>query len=266
MSFVRLLAEGAGAAVKLLPLLFTLAAAPAAAQLPRAAFAQEAPADPALALQPVQGSAAPTLVAQHFSLALADDGSSLRTTSTFRNETSAPIAARYVLPLAGAITLRGVDDDTDIPLDEVGCGGEESADGAQFLEAGEPDPHAVQSGVVWLEPGDEVTLVSVRPADVFERDSRRRLVIVLPPPPAGQPVPQFSAEVAVDATRPIVALGSATHGGEVDGLGGSHARLFVPNGRVYASRFLSIDLQLGAPALEAPRHWGNEARLPLAAR
>jgi len=274
MSLVRLLAEGAGEAIKVVPLVFTLGLAPAQAQLPRAAPMQESDAGAAPMLQAVADSAAPTLVAQHFALALSEQGSQLRATSVFRNDTKTPIAARYTLPLAGAVTLHGIDDADDLGTDDPGCGGGEDADAAQvteaeaaqFVEAGEPSPQNVQSGVVWLEPGDEVTLVAVRPADVIRRDSRRRVVIALPPAPAGQPVPEFSAEVEVGANQPIVALGSATHGGDVDGLGGSTARLFIPNGRVYEARFLSVDLELGTVTQEVARHWGNEDRLPIAAR
>ena len=79
-------------------------------------------------------------------------------------------------------------------------------------------------------------------------------------------MPEFSAEVEVGANQPIVALGSATHGGDVDGLGGSTARLFIPNGRVYEARFLSVDLELGTVTQEVARHWGNEDRLPIAVR
>ena len=274
MSLVRLLAEGAGEAIKLVPLVFTLGLAPAQAQLPRAAPVQESDAGAAPMLQAVADSAAPTLVAQHFALALSEQGSQLRATSVFRNDTKTPIAARYTLPLAGAVTLHGIDDADDPGTDDPGCGGGEDADvaqvteaeAAQFIEAGEPSPQNVQSGVVWLEPGDEVTLVAVRPADVIRRDSRRRVVIALPPAPTGQPVPEFSAEVEVGANQPIVALGSATHGGDVDGLGGSTARLFIPNGRVYEARFLSVDLELSTVTQEVARHWGNEDRLPIAAR
>lgn len=270
MSLFRLLAEGAGEAAKLVPLVFTLGLAPAYAQLPRAVPVQENEAARAPVLQAVEGSAAPTLVAQHFGLVLSEQASQLRTTSVFRNEGKAPITARYLLPLAGAVTLHGIDDETDLVIDEPGCGGPAEADAAddtaQFIEAGETDPQNIQSGMVWLEPGDEVTLVSMRPADVFRRDTRGRVVIVLPPAPAGQPAPQFSAEVAVDARQPIVALTSATHGGDVDGLGGSHARLFVPNGRVYEARFLSVDFELGTVTQETPRYWGNEDRLPIALR
>jgi hypothetical protein len=263
MSLFRLLAEGAGEAVRLVPLVFTLGLAPAYAQLPRAVPVQE---NDAPVLQAVEGSAAPTLVAQHFGLVLSEQQSQLRTTAVFRNDSNAPITARYLLPLAGAVTLHGIDDETDLVVDEPGCGGADEADDAQFIEAGEASPQNLQSGMVWLEPGDEITVVSVRPADVFRRDTRGRVVIVLPPAPAGVPAPQFSAEVDVDARQPIVALTSATHGGAVDGLGGSHARLFVPNGRVYQARFLSVDFELGAVGQETPRYWGNEDRLPIALR
>ena len=273
MSLFRLLAEGAGEAARLVPLVFTLGLAPAYAQLPRAVPMQENEAARSPVLQAVEGSAAPTLVAQHFGLVLSEQASQLRTTSVFRNDTNAPITARYLLPLAGTVTLHGIDDETDLLIDEPGCGGPAEADDAdeagdvtQFIEAGEAIPQNVQSGMVWLEPGDEITVVSMRPAEVFRRDTRGRVVIVLPPTPAGQPAPQFSADVDVDARQPIVALTSATHGGDVDGLGGSHARLFVPNGRVYEARFLSVDFELGTVQPETPRYWGNEDRLPIALR
>jgi hypothetical protein len=280
MSFVRLLADGATEAVTLIPLLFTLGITPAHAQLPRTAVAQavaqtaDQAAQPAQAvLSPVNGATLPTLVAQHMVIELADGEARLRTVSVFRNETDAPIAARYVLPLAGAVALSGLDDDGDAGEDDSlthPCGGSApdaiEADAAEFVEAGEPDPRGQESGVLWLAPGDEITLVATRPADVFRRDNRRRVVIALPPVPAGQPAPQFSAEIDVDAPQPIVALGSATHGGDVDGLGGSRARLFIPNGKVYETRFLSVDLELGTAAQEEGRRWGNEDRLPIALR
>jgi hypothetical protein len=275
MSLVRLLAEGAGEAVKLVPLVFTLGFASAQAHLPRAVPVQaEADAGPTPMLQPVANSPAPTLIAQHLTIAFSEDGSQIHATSVFRNDTDEPIAARYSLPLAGVVTLQGVDEDTDEADadNDSGCGGDdaddadETADAAQFTEAGEPNPQSAQSGVLWLDPGDEVTLESVRPATVLERDSRRRVVLVLPPAPAGQAEPQFSAEIDVDSTRPVVALGSATHGGDVDGLGSSRARLFIPNGRVYEARFLSVDFELGTVKQEVARHWGNEDRLPIAAR
>jgi hypothetical protein len=269
MSLVRVLAARAGA-VKLAPLVFTLGLTAAQAHLARAAVAQEADAGPAPVLQPIAGSAAPTLMAQHLELALSDQSSVLRATSVFRNDAAVPIAARYTLPLAGVVTLRGVDSDADAWDEEApACGGTDAEDqdeAAEYIEAGEFNPKDVQSGVVWLNPGDEVTLVSIRPANVLKRDSRRRVVFVLPPAPAGQPVPEFSAEVDVEANQPIVALGSATHGGDVDGLGSSRARLFIPNGRVYEARFLSVDFQLGTVKQEVARHWGNEDRLPIAAR
>ena len=45
-----------------------------------------------------------------------------------------------------------------------------------------PDGRASED-VFMLEPGDEITLVSVRPADVFKRDTRRREVMLLPAAP-----------------------------------------------------------------------------------
>lgn len=281
MSFVRLLADGAQEAITLLPLVFTLgfaSAQPAHAQLPRTPIADAVEQaiirgeDERPLLTLVRGAALPTLVSQHMTIELADSDAQLRVTSVFRNTTDAPIAARYVLPFDAALdTVPVIDDsaDLDAVADQVGhdCGGDLSvADASEFIEAGEPDPRGQQTGVVWLEPGDEVTLVSSRPADVFKRDSRRRVVLVLPPAPDGQPVPAFSAEIDVEAQRPITQLGSATHGGDVDGIGSSRARLFIPNGKVYATRFLSVDLELGTAAPIETARWGNEDRLPLALR
>lgn len=284
MSMVRLLAEGAGEAVRLAPLLFTLGGTPAHAQLPRAVPAQQAHAGAPQALWPVSGQSAPKLIAEHLELTLGTQGSVARTTLVYRNDTDASLAAHYALPLAGAVSLRGVDDDPATLVDQDDCGAsagsdlaqheagpdqaaqDDPADAAQFLEAGEADPTTLQSGMVWLAPGDEVTLIVVRPVQVLARAARRRVVVVLPESPEGQPVPQFSAEVAVDAAEPIVALGSATHGGAVDGLGGSHARLIVPNGRVHEARFFAVELQLGQVHRADSSRWGREDRLPIAAR
>jgi len=278
MSMVRLLAEGAGEAVRLVPLLFTLGGAPAHAQLPRPVPAQEAAAGATAAIWPASGSTAPRLVSEHLELTLADSGSVVRTTLVYRNDTDSPVTVHYALPLAGAVSLRGLDDE---PLESPGllaprdcsCPArsddevrDEPAETAQFAEAGEADPLATQSGLMWLAPGDEVTLVAVRPVAVQARDTRRRVVLALPEAEDGQPVPRFSAEVEVAANAPIVALGSATHGGEVDGLGNSRARLIVPNGRADAGRFFSVDLELGHADRADPPRWGREDRLPVAAR
>lgn len=279
MSFVRLLADGAQEAITLVPLLFTLGVAPAQAQLPRTPIADAVAQTAAIPgeeerplLTLVRGTALPALVAQHMTIELADTEAQLRVTSVFRNTTDAPIAARYVLPFEVALTTVPLLDDSadvDALADEAGhdCGGDLSVASAdEFIEAGEPDPRDQQTGVVWLEPGDEVTLVSTRPAHVIKRDTRRRVVLVLPPALAAQPVPAFSAEIDVEAQRPITQLGSATHGGDVDGLGSSRARLFVPNGKVYSARFLSVDLELGAAERIETARWGNEDRLPIALR
>jgi hypothetical protein len=206
-------------------------------------------------------------VARHLSLAVAEDGATLRTALVFRNESGEPVAARYTLPHSGAIVQHGVDDEPgeagglfSTPED---CGDrfdDETADVAKFLEAGEPDPRAAQGGVVWLAPGDEVTLVTVRPADLIRRDTRLRVVVPLPAPDDESFTPRFSADVSVDASLPVVALRSATHGGAVDGLGGSHAVLTVDDGRVHEARFFAIEAELGRPPAQAEPVWGGEAR------
>jgi hypothetical protein len=264
MTIVRVLADGAGEAIKLVPLLFTLNAPQAHAHLPRAVPVQAA-AEARAALEPVDATTAPRLVARHLSLAVAEDGATLRTALVFRNESGAPVAARYTLPFSGAIVQHGVDDAETGGASPAadGCGDpfdDETAAASQFLEAGEPDPRAAQGGVVWLAPGDEVTLVTVRAADLLRRDTRLRVVVPLPAPDDKSYTPRFSADVSVDAGLPVVALRSATHGGTVDGLGGSHALLTIDDGRVHEARFFAVEAELGRPPAQAAPTWGGEAR------
>jgi hypothetical protein len=84
--------------------------------------------------------------------------------------------------------------------------------------------------------------------------------------------PQFSATASIDAARPIVDLGSATHPVEIERLGESQARLVIPNGRVHEGQFLALDFALGdeAPVASVPAptalRWGGEGLARVAAR
>jgi signal transduction histidine kinase len=62
-------------------------------------------------------------------------------------------------------------------------------------------------------------------------------------------VPRFTADVLVEADRPVSRLSSSTHRALVDGLGENTALLSVPDGFVYRQSQLAVEFELaGAPA------------------
>ncbi len=266
MSFVRTLADGAAQAAQLVPLLFALnGVTPVAAQLPRAVAFAPGAAAPAV-IEPVPAGAPLTLVANHVEVRVAGARAEVLTQLTYRNDGAMPIEARYSVPLP-ALVLQSGDDaswaNDPAPFD---CGGDEPFESAQFAEAGEADPRAYASGTLWIEPGEEVTVMLRRPADLLVRGGRHRLVLPLVVDRDATFTPRFSAEVWIEADRPIAALASATHRGQVVGLGERRAALIVPDGRVHAGQFLAVEFELGTvEARIGLELWGGEAH-PRAAR
>jgi hypothetical protein len=137
----------------------------------------------------------------------------------------------------------------------------------EFIEAGERPVPRGHSEVV-LAPGEDVTVVVERDTELLTRGDHHRLVLPLLTQRHGMFTPQFSAAVSIDAARPIVALASATHAGEVSGVGDTTAQLVVPSGRVHEGQFLAVDFTLGGAVASPPsvaaddgRRWGGEARM-----
>jgi hypothetical protein len=266
MSFVRTLADGAAQAAQLVPLLFALnGAAPAAAELPRAAAFARGAAAQAL-LEPVPAGAPLTLAANHVEVRVHGARAEVLTQLTYRNDGSVPIEARYAVPLPALVLQPGQSASWPTAAAPLDCGSDEPPESAQFAEAGEADPRAYASGTLWIEPGEEVFVRLRRTVDLFVRGARHRLVLPLVLDRGATFTPRFSAEVRIEAERPIAALASATHRGQALGLGERHAALIVPEGRVYEGRFFAVEFELGAAeAAHAMPVWGGEAR-PRAAR
>lgn len=263
MSFVRMLADGAAQAAQLVPLLFALnGVAPVSAQLPRAVPFTPGAASPAV-IEPVPATAPLTLTSNHVEVRIDGARAEVLTRLAYRNDGSVPIEARYSVPLPALVLQPGdvASWPDDAPFD---CGGDETPEAAQYVEAGEADPRSFESGTLWIEPGEEVTVQLRRAADVLVRNGRHRLVLPLVVDRGATFTPQFSAEVHVASERPVAALASATHGGEVVGLGERHAALVVPNGRVYEGQFLAVEFELGDANAAVARDalaWGGETHL-----
>ncbi|MFZ5538255.1 MAG: hypothetical protein ACOY5V_00765 [Pseudomonadota bacterium] len=262
MSFVRMLADGAAQAAQLVPLLFALnGAAPAAAQLPRAVASSPDAAAPVL-IEPLPAGAPLVLVANHVEVRVDGARAEVSTQLTYRNDGTAPIEARYSVPLPARVLQPG---DTASWPDETTaldrCD-DEAPEAAEFAEAGEADPRAYEAGTLWIEPGEEVVVRLRRPAELLVRRGRHRLVLPLVTDPGAPFTPRFSAEVRIEADRPIAALASATHGGQVIGLGQRRAALTVPEGRAYQGRFFAVEFALvEAPTAAKSLAWGGETRL-----
>lgn len=261
MSFVRMLADGAAQAAQLVPLLFALnGVAPASAQLPRAVPFTPGAASPAV-IEPVPATAPLTLTSNHVEVRVHGARAEVLTQLNYRNDGPVPIEARYTVPLPALVLQAG--DTASWPVDAApfDCCGDEPPEVAQFAEAGETDPRAYEAGTLWIEPGEEVTVKLRRPAELFLRKGRHRLVLPLVFDRGATFTPRFSADVRIEAERPIAALASATHGGQVFGLGERSAALIVPDGRVYEGRFLAVEFELGeGPVATETPAWGGEAR------
>lgn len=261
MSFVRMLADGAAQAAQLVPLLFAFnGVTPTAAQLPRAVAFMPGAAAPAV-IEPLPAGASLTLAANHVEVRVHGARAEVMTQLTYRNDGSVPIEARYTVPLPALVLQSGQTASWPVDAAPFDCGGDEPPEVAQFAEAGEADPRAYEAGTLWIEPGEEVAVKLRRPAELLVRNGRHRLVLPLAVDRGATFTPRFSAEVWIEAERPIAALASATHGGRVVGVGQRRAALIVPDGRVYEGQFLAVEFELGeGPVPTETLAWGGEAR------
>ncbi|MFN3567125.1 MAG: hypothetical protein ACK4V1_14215 [Burkholderiaceae bacterium] len=261
MSFVRMLADGAAQAAQLVPLLFALnGAAPAAAQLPRAVASTPGAAASVL-IEPLPAGAPLVLVANHVEVRVDGARAEVLTQLSYRNVGSVPIEARYTVPLPALVLRPGeIASWPDETAASDGCD-DEPPEVAQFAEAGEADPRAYEAGTLWIEPGEEVVVRLRRPAELLARHGRHRLVLPLATDPGATFTPRFSAEVRIEADRPIAELFSATHGGQVVGSGQRQAALIVPEGRVYGARFFAVEFALVEASVATDSlAWGGETR------
>lgn len=263
------------AALLCAPALALGALAPADAQLPRLPGVTIT-APPAVQFDTGVNDSPLTLLANHVDVRVIGAAARVRTTLTWRNDGVQPVRAQLPVPLPSALAtvqqviLQAPDGCGDEPdaLDALMASlddGEELID-PEFIEVGERPASRGHSEVV-LAPGEEVTVVVERDTELVTRGDRHRLVLPLLTQRRGMFTPQFSAAVSIDAARPIVELASATHAGEISGIGDTQAQLVVPNGRVHEGQFLAVDFTLGGTVAPPPAvaaddglRWGGEAR------
>jgi hypothetical protein len=273
--YTELVSGGAPPAAALVPLLVPLlvalsAALPAHAQLPRPAeqwppITVTAPAvvdvDPGVDGSPL------TLVASHVDIRVVDTQARVRTTLTWRNGGVAPVQARYRAPLPSTQARLVAEAELD------GCADAADALPADIDEAAEAgESPLTRLGTVTLAPGEDVRVTVEREAKLMVRGDHHRLVLPLFAHRQGLFAPRFSATASIDAARPIVDLGSATHAVEIAVLGESQAQVAIAESRVHEGQFLALDFTLGgepaaaaAATTGAPR-WGGEVLARMAAR
>jgi hypothetical protein len=201
---------------------------------------------PKPAALPADGSLAATgltLLAHHADVHVDGRTASARVQMLLRNDTAQAVSVQYLLPgrarLARGDPLRrlaGVADDADLqPLE------------AERIEA-EPVRALHARDVVVVAPGEQVGIEVEREVVVRAAGRMRRLRLPLPFDPAAPWVPRFSADVLVQAGRPVRSLASPSHPVLVDGLGEPVAMLSVVDGLVHRAAALEVEFEIDADA------------------
>jgi len=249
MSLSTVVLEGARRAATYVAMLFSLTAAePAAAQSTATQPRTVAP----LAVEGSVSESGLTLTAHHFDVRIAGDEASVRTLMLLRNDTAAAISAQYVLPYAARI-VRG-DDWTRLGRDDLVTLCDEadlSPVAAEQVETA-PGRLARRNDVIVVAPGEQITLEVLREVPVVATAGVRRLQLRLPVDRTAPWVPRFTADVLVEADRPIVRLESPTHEALVDGVGSRTALLSVADGFVYRQAQLAVEFEVEAAGSSTP--------------
>jgi hypothetical protein len=199
---------------------------------------------------PIAGSGL-TLAAHHVDVHVAGGRASVRTRLLLRNDSGQTVWAQYVLPQTarlargdawGIAALHGAQCDDDL-----------SAPAAEVAETAAPPQRLMQRhDVVVVAAGEEVTVEVEREIEVAAAGAVWRLSLPLPVDREAPWVPRFSADVLVEAERPIRRLASPTHEALVDGIGERTALLSV-DGFVYRQAQLIVEFELdGSAAAAAP--------------
>ncbi len=249
MSLSTVVLEGARRAATYAAMLFSLnAAGPAAAQSTVAPPRAAAP----LAVEGSVADSGLTLAAHHFDVRIAGDEASVRTLLLLRNDTAAAISTQYVLPHPARV-VRG-DDWTLLGRDDISSLCDETDLSPVAAEQAETASGrlARSHDVIVVAPGEQITLEVLREVPVVATEGVKRLQLRLPVDRGAPWVPRFSADVLVEADRPIVRLESPTHEALVDGVGSRTALLSVADGFVYRQAQLDVEFEVDAAAHRTP--------------
>jgi hypothetical protein len=246
MSISAVLLDGARRAATYAAMLFSLNAPATAAP----------PAEPALVIDGSIAASGLTLAAHHVDARIAGGRASVRTLLLLRNDTEVPVSAQYLLPYParvargepGALRGRGglaeLCGDDDLPA--------EAAEAAESL----PGRPLRARDVLVVAPGERVALEVERDLPLTVTGGQQRLHLPLPADPEAPMTPRFTADVLVEAERPIRRLTSSSHPVLVDGIGERTALLSVADGQVYRQRQLTIELEL-EPVVAQPVRGGR---------
>lgn len=257
MSFAAVVLEGAQRAARFVATLFTLnAAAPSAAPPVAPDAGHGITPVSALGLAGPPADSTLTLAAQHLDVQVEGDRARVRTTYVLRNDDSHPVAAHYLLPVPARV-LRG--DRWPLGADRLGgdcdagtLGDDDLPPRQADLAEIEPPARAQPRDVIVVPPGEAITLEVQHELPVEVRGDLHRLVLPLSVDRAAPWVPRFSADVLIEAARPVRRLASPTHEALVAGIGEPSALLTVPEGFVYRQKELAIEFELDATGA-APR-------------
>ena len=247
MSIAAVVFEGARRAALYAALLFTFeASAPAPAlALPPAAVAAPLAIDGSIA------DTGLTLAAHHVDVHATGGTAAVRTRLLLRNDTARTIAAQYLLPEPARV-VEGDAWRIGAPSERV-CDDDLPPAVAEAAETSAPPQRVAQRhDVIVVPPGGEITLEVEREVPIASDGAVQRLSLRLPVDRAAPWVPRFSADVYVEADRPIRRLASPTHEALVDGIGERSALLSV-DGFVYRQAQLTVEFELEAPAGGSPR-------------
>jgi hypothetical protein len=247
MSMGSVLFDGVRRAATYTAMLFSFQAAPPAmAQSPAAA-------PPAvMAIDASVADSGLTLVAHHVDAHMSASAASVRTLLLLRNDGPDAVSVHYVLPdparvvIGDAINLPGRDAVSSL------CD-EQDLSVAQG-ERAETAPGSVvhRNDVIVVPAGEQVTVQVQRELPVVVAGGVHRLALPLAADRDAPWVPRFTADVLVEADRPIRRLSSPTHPVLVDGLGENTALLSIEDGFVHRQRQLTVEFELGAAPARAP--------------
>lgn len=210
---------------------------------------------PAAAALSIDGSIAATgltLAAHHVDAHIAGGRALVRSSLLLRNDTPEEISAQYLLPHPARVTRGGIGAvfGRGGPADPGGDG-DLSADAAEAVEAHSGRPLRPRDVVV-VAPGEQVAIEVEREVPLAASGTFGRLHLPLPIDPAAPWVPRFTADVLLEAERPIRRLASPTHPVLVDGIGERTALLSVAEGQVHRQQLLAVEFELQpAAAAEA---------------
>lgn len=250
MSMATVVLEGIRRPAAYAAMLFSLNAPQAAAAQPPVSGAGAAAA---LVLDGSIAGTGLTLAAHHLDVQIAEGSASVQQHLLLRNDTAERVAVQYLRPDPAHVVRAGSFD--GLARNDLAPLRDESADlspqAAERIEA-EPGRWLRRYDVIAVAPGEQIIVEAKCEVPVVVAGNQHRLQLHLPVDPGAPWVPRFTADVRVEADRPIRHLSSPTHPVLVEGLGGPMAQLSVAEGLVHRQAELTIEFELDAAEDAAP--------------